>query len=92
LWVKNDVVRQATSVERVQDISQKDIGKEGMWFYSQEYREEICIWRGCASAIHDIRRKYFRALWDSLNAKRGYGWQTNPWVWVIEFEVNEVLR
>ncbi len=27
----------------------------------------------------------FRALWDSLNAKRGYGWATNCWVWAISF-------
>lgn len=27
----------------------------------------------------------FRLLWDSLNAKRGYGWDANPWVWRIEF-------
>ena len=26
-------------------------------------------------------------LWDSLNAKRGYGWNKNPWVWVIGFRV-----
>lgn len=31
-------------------------------------------------------RKAFRRLWDSLSAKRGYGWDTDPWVWVIEFE------
>lgn len=31
----------------------------------------------------------FRKLWDSLNAKRGYGWGKNPWVWVIEFKVLE---
>lgn len=29
----------------------------------------------------------FPYLWDSLNAKRGYGWDTNPWVWVIAFTV-----
>lgn len=28
----------------------------------------------------------FADLWDSLNAKRGFGWDTNPWVWVYEFE------
>ena len=28
----------------------------------------------------------FIATWDSLNAKRGYGWDSNPWVWVITFE------
>lgn len=27
----------------------------------------------------------FHEKWDSLNAKRGYGWKINPWVWVIEF-------
>jgi len=30
-------------------------------------------------------RSSFRAKWDSLNAKRGYGWDTNCWVWVISF-------
>ena len=27
----------------------------------------------------------FKNLWNSINAKRGYGWDVNPWVWVIEF-------
>jgi hypothetical protein len=27
----------------------------------------------------------FRHLWDHLNAKRGYLFQANPWVWVISF-------
>lgn len=28
----------------------------------------------------------YRELWDSLNAKRGYGWDTNTSVWVIAFQ------
>ena len=28
----------------------------------------------------------YRELWDSINAKRGYGWDANPWAWVIEFK------
>lgn len=32
----------------------------------------------------DIDR--FRELWDKLNKKRGYGWDVNPWVWVVEFK------
>ncbi len=28
----------------------------------------------------------FAALWDSIYDKQGFGWDTNPWVWVIEFE------
>lgn len=27
----------------------------------------------------------FRQLWDGLNAARGHGWETNPWVWVVAF-------
>lgn len=26
-----------------------------------------------------------KKFWDTLDAKRGFGWDTNPWVWVIEF-------
>lgn len=29
----------------------------------------------------------YAALWDSLNAKRGYSWESNPWVWVIDFNL-----
>lgn len=31
----------------------------------------------------------FQDLWDSINAKRGYSWDSNPWVWVVSFEVVE---
>lgn len=31
-------------------------------------------------------RKWFRELWDSINADRGFGWKTNPWVWAITFK------
>lgn len=30
----------------------------------------------------------YRDLWDSLNAKRGYGWDTNPWVVALTFTVH----
>jgi hypothetical protein len=28
----------------------------------------------------------FCNTWDSLNAERGYGWDSNPWVWAITFK------
>ena len=28
----------------------------------------------------------FIGLWNSINEKRGAGWNANPWVWVIEFK------
>jgi len=34
-------------------------------------------------------RHRFSRLWDSLNAKRGYPWEGNWWVWVIGFRMVE---
>lgn len=34
----------------------------------------------------------FAKFWDKLNAKRGFGWDTNPWVWVLHFRADEVKR
>lgn len=31
-------------------------------------------------------RMWFEDLWDSINAKRGFGWDVNPFVWVITFK------
>lgn len=28
----------------------------------------------------------FQDLWDSINAKRGYSWSSNPWCWCISFK------
>jgi hypothetical protein len=30
----------------------------------------------------------FRLLWDSLSAKRGFGWDTNPWICAVTFTVH----
>ena len=32
------------------------------------------------------RREHFIRLWDSINSKRGYPWDSNPWVWVVQFK------
>jgi hypothetical protein len=34
----------------------------------------------------NIHRLLFSGLWNNINAKRGCSWDSNPWVWVIEFE------
>lgn len=57
-------------VERVQDISEADAWAEGV----------APAPGGLWSA-----RQSFAALWDSINAKHGYGWEADPWVWAIEF-------
>lgn len=58
-------------VERVTDISTHDLEAEG-----------ISIVNNDAGA-----RNEYRELWESLNASRGYGWDANPWVWVLTFSV-----
>ena len=32
------------------------------------------------------RREREKELWDSINSKRGFGWDKNPWVWVVGFK------
>lgn len=66
-------------VERLQDITEKDAIKEGVPPFSPN---------GMAVSS-TIPRKQFCVLWNSINSDRGYSWESNPWVWVIEF-VREV--
>ena len=66
-------------VERLQDISLEDIEREGL-YCDPPYTKDHFAYPG-GMRLHWIK------LWDSLNSKRGYGWDTNPWVWVYVFEV-----
>lgn len=34
----------------------------------------------------ELLRAHYASLWDTLNAKRGFSWASNPWVWVVEFK------
>jgi hypothetical protein len=70
-------------VERVQSISYKDARAEGMHCaFSDGYDFNI----GPMGAY----QANFRRLWNRLNKGRGFGWDVNPWVWVIEFKLLEV--
>lgn len=62
-------------VERLQDITEDEAIKEGAKAYGPN---------NCSGTSARIA---FAELWDNLNEKRGYGWESNPWVWVIEFEM-----
>jgi hypothetical protein len=68
-------------VERLQEITPKDAWEEGCrignFFPWEKHIPEL------QQQCRDI---LFKSLWDGLNAKRGYGWDINPWVWVYEFE------
>lgn len=61
-------------VQRVQEISEEDAKAEGAPFDAGG-NEELGVGY----------RIGFCRLWDSLNAKRGYSWESNPWVWALTF-------
>lgn len=35
-------------------------------------------------------RAHYASVWDALNYKRGFPWEANPYVWVIEFCVAQL--
>ena len=63
-------------VQRLQDISEADAIAEG------------CPARNDEELAGMDASGWFCSLWDDLNAKRGYGWDANPWVCAITFEAH----
>lgn len=67
--------------ERLQDISEADAIAEGIKQGSNGF------W--LPGGYDNAPALAYRDLWDSINGKRpGCDWQSNPWVWVLEFEVS----
>ncbi len=73
LWLRVKSVR----VERVQEISETDCIHEGITLKTSV---------GTGLPDHGSAYSQFRDLWDSINKNRGFGWDVNPWVWVVDFE------
>lgn len=65
-------------VERVQEISERDAEAEGI----DESGTSCTVCNEPYACAVDG----FACLWNSINAKRGYSWESNPWVWVVEFK------
>ena len=82
IWLKVTDVR----VERLQECGEGwciDIEKEGI------ATPQDPILYISDDAFHDALRMEFQKIWDSTIKKSDldrYGWDANPWVWVIEFE------
>ena len=64
-------------VQRVQDISEADAQAEGV------RRSHAGGPWGEEGLIED-----YADLWNNINAKRGYGWDENPWVAALTFKVD----
>ena len=82
IWLKVTDVR----VERLQKCGEGwciDIEKEGI----ATPQDPILYIND--DAFHDALRMEFQKIWDGTIKKSDldrYGWDANPWVWVIEFE------
>lgn len=77
IWLEVTNVR----LERLKDITGLSVQKEGIEVEPNE----------CAGKFDFISELFFlfQRLWDSTVKKSNldcYGWNANPWVWVIEFE------
>lgn len=66
-------------VERVQEIGEDDIRAEGIKAPS------ITIDHLTVEDPAFCWEEAFAELWNSINEKRGFGWDMNDWAWVIEF-------
>ncbi|WP_395175096.1 hypothetical protein [Roseibium alexandrii] len=84
-------------VQRAQDISEEDGKAEGVepvsYSGTDPRFEGLIGYRDYSDHPHNVAPfqyawRSFQSLWDSLNDKRGYGWDKNPWVVALTFEVH----
>lgn len=64
-------------VERLQRITEEDAKAEGVDDKAPGYLSSRF-----PGKPHSAQ---FALLWESINAKRGKTWESNPWVWVVDF-------
>ena len=83
------IVRPITGVrvERVQEISEADAVAEG--FCRDEAGRFPTPHEMLTTGAHNARQS-FRLAWNTIYAAKGLGWDTNPWVWRIEFGAENV--
>ena len=87
----------AVRVERLQAISEADARAEGVEPYTPPHGFISPDQRVPGVGFDDARlgdqphRLPFAHLWDSINGDRA-SWESNPWVWVVEFARAEVRK
>lgn len=77
-------------VQRLQDISEADAVAEGA---EHAYDGAGEVWYSFKAGVPNDTSgcpvSAFSGLWNSLNAKRGFGWDENPWVTATTFTVHK---
>ena len=73
-------------VERLQDISEEDCLKEGIWRGDNVGLEGTTYWyHGLANSSFRTAQEAYAALIDKISGKGT--WEGNPWVFVYDFEL-----
>jgi hypothetical protein len=55
-----------------------------------EYRRNILLFQGWTKErLAKLTINQYKSLWDRLNARRGFPWDSNPWVWRCAFRLCE---
>jgi hypothetical protein len=91
IWLKVEDIK----VERLQNITPWEAIQEGIESKGNkpcQFGDYEPVWKNYLYPKEpekwlDSAVDSFRTLWDSINAKHGYGWDINPWVWRIKFKV-----
>ena len=65
-------------IERLQDITEADARAEGV---------RPAPFTKAGRPVDQLHVDAFEILWDRINARRGYPWESSPCVWVIEFRM-----
>lgn len=72
-------------VERLQDISEEDCLKEGIWRDDNVGLEGTTYWyHGLANSSFRTAKEAYASLIDRISGKGT--WESNPWVFVYDFE------
>lgn len=77
----------SAGVERVQDITDDDARREGVQKFFERFQgigRDQRITDGRYARDEEYRAS-FACSWDEINGHRAL-WNTNPWVWVVEFK------
>lgn len=79
-------------VQRLQDITDEDARAEGVtrctWAEEIANDDRFEWWVPDETNAHPTAWGAFWELWDGINARRGFGWDANPWVVAYTFTVH----
>ena len=78
-----DVVRQSKTASWLLDKC-SECGGMALEKHMREVLSNYCP--NCDEIDGSYQEKFGDKVWNPINAKRGYGWDKNPWVWVYSFE------